>query len=179
MEQQIAELFEGNEGREQLDVEKYQFVEEIAKILLKVLCVYVLFVGLNWLGEFLAHHKLFIKGGFNSDVLFSVFVLPLLYSLKDVKHCLESLTVTVWKDDTAVTVKRGGLWCKYDKLYFKNLNNIEFERSLGGKIGKYCTLKLYAVGGITTVPYLKDTVKNKRAVAQLMQLAGQQKNLTQ
>lgn len=166
-------LFEGKTGQERLDIEKYQFVEEIAKIAVKVLCVYGLFVGLNWLGEFLAKNELFIKGGFNSDVLFSVFVLPLLYSLKDIKNCFESLFVTVWKDDDSITVKRGSLWCKYDKLYFNDLNNIEFNRSLGGKLGKYCSLKLYAVGGITIVPYLKDTEKNHQAVSQLMSIAKQ------
>ncbi len=165
-------LFEGNAGREHLDIQRYQFLEEFAKVVIKIVCVYGLFVGLNWLGEFLARHQVIIKGGFNSDVLFSVFVLPLLYSLKDIKNSLESISVTVWKNDTSITVKRGGWRCSYDRLYFKDLNNIEFSRSIGGRIGKYCTLKLYAVGGVTIVPYLKDTDKNCQAVTQLMEIAA-------
>ena len=124
-----------------------------------------------WAGGYLTKHEVLQQGGFNSDVLFSVFVLPLLYSLKDVKNCFSSLFVKVWKEDSALTVRRGFFTNKYDKLYFKDVNNVELYQSFGGKIFKYSTVDLYAFGGFLSLPYLKDTRKNREVIALLMQQA--------
>lgn len=171
MKQNIIELFEEKSGDCELDVARYQCIEEVCKITGKVLLVCILFWGLNWIGKYLVEHKELLHGEFDSGLLFSIFVLPLLYSLKDVKDCFSSLFVKVWQDDTSITVRRGWLRCKYDKLYFQDLNNIELYQSLSGRIGNYCSLDLYAFGGIIAVPHLKDTDKNRKAVSSLMKIA--------
>lgn len=165
-------LFEGNEITKQLDIARCQFLEELLKIFVKVMCIFLLFLLVNKFGEYLTEQNVLQQSGFNSDVLFSVFVLPLLYSLKDVRDCFGSLFVKVWQDETSITVKRGLFWNKYDKLYLKDLNNIELYQSLCGKIWKYCSLDLYAVGGILSIPYLKYTNKNKKVVSELMEKAS-------
>lgn len=167
----LIKLFESKENSIELDVARGQWIEEVCKLMGKVLLVYILFWGLNWVGAYLVTHKELLYGEFDSSFLFSIFVLPLLYSLKDVKDCCVSLSVEVWQDNTSITVKRGWLWRKYDKLYFNDLNNIELYQSLGGRIGQYCSLDLYAVGGVVSLPYLKDTDKNRKAVSSLMKIA--------
>ena len=169
----LSSLFEGTENSQRLDIAKYQCIEEVFKIIIKICSVYLIFLIMNWVGEYLTKHEVLQQGGFNSDVLFSVFVLPLLYSLKDIKNCFDSLFVKVWKDETSLTVKRGFLANKYDKLYFEDVNNIELYRSFGGKILGYSTVDLYAFGGILTLPYLRDTHKNKEVITLLIQKAQQ------
>ena len=170
-QKRLRELFENTESCYELDVARYQCFEEIIKLIGKILLVCILFWGLNFIGKYLASHKDLLQDNFDSSILFSIFVLPLLYSLKDVKDSFGSLFVKIWKDKTSITVRRGLLWVKYDKLYLKDLNNIEMYQSIGGQIAGYCSLDLYAVGGVVSLPYLKDTDKNRKVVYKLMDKA--------
>jgi len=169
--EKLKKLFQ-EEGRcEKLEVVKKQCVEEIIKIILRIVLIASLFFLFNFLGESLVKHKKLIEGGFNSDLLFSLFVLPLLYSLKDIKDCFESCFVKIWISDNYITVKRGFLNKKYDKLYIDDVNNIEMTQTLGGKYLKYLTIDLYALGGFLRMPYLADTEKNFKAISELMKIS--------
>jgi hypothetical protein len=182
----LRELFENTESCYELDVAKYQCLEEIIKLIGKVFLVCILFWILNFIGKYLSTHKELLQGNFDSSILFSVFVLPLLYSLKDVKDCFGSLFVKIWKDEKSITVKRGILWIEYDKLYLDDLNNIEMYQSPGGRIAEkigritngritgYCSMTLYAVCGVVSLLCLKDTDKNRKVISELMEKA--QKN---
>ena len=128
----------------------------------------ILFCILNIIGEKLAQNNFFIQGGFNSDILYSVLVLPLLYSLKDAKACFESVFIKVWKGPGYITVKRGLLNIGYDKLYIDEINNIELTRSFCGKFGHYCSIDLYAMGGFLRIPYLKENKENFKVIEELM-----------
>lgn len=163
----IDELFKEEKGIE-LKIEKKQCFEEIGKICLKILLLLILFCILNIIGEKLAQNNFFIQGGFNSDILYSVLVLPLLYSLKDAKDCFESVFIKVWKGPGYITVKRGFLNIGYDKLYIDEINNIELTRSFCGKFGHYCSIDLYAMGGFLRIPYLKENKENFKVIEELM-----------
>ena len=163
----MDELFKEEKGIE-LKIEKKQYFEEIGKICLKVLLLLILFYILNIIGEKLAQNNFLIQGGFNSDILYSVLVLPLLYSLKDAKDCLESVFIKVWKGPGYITVKRGFLNIRYDKLYIDEINNIELTRSFCGKFGHYCSIDLYAMGGFLRIPYLKENKENFKVIEELM-----------
>ena len=163
----MEELFKEETGVE-LKIEHKQWMEEICKIGLKVLLLLILFYILNIIGEKLAQNNFLIQGGFNSDILYSVLVLPLLYSLKDIKDCFESVFIKVWKGNGYITVKRGCLNIRYDKLYLNEINNIELTRSLCGKMGQYCSIDLYAMGGFLRIPHLKENKENVKVIEELM-----------
>lgn len=169
--EKIKKLFQEDNKCEKLEVVKKQCFEELVKIAFKIFLLISSFFVFNYLGESLAKHKLLIEGGFNSDILFSFFVLPLLYSLNDIKDCLDACFVEIWRSDKYITVKSGFLNKKYDKLYIDEVNNIEMSQSLGGKIFQYVTIDLYAVGGVLRMPYLADTEKNFKAISELMKVA--------
>ena len=65
----------------------------------------------------------------------------------------------------------------YDKLYIKDINNIELYRSLGGKIYGYCTLNFYAIGGMVQIPYVKDNTHNAKIIKHIIEAAEQNQKI--
>ncbi len=142
------------------DIQKKQWCEEFVNCLLKVGLLIILFNIFDFIGKC---YK------FNTDYLYSVFFIPLFLSLKDYKQMFTSCFAEAMIKDSYISVKHGLLYTKYDKLYLKDLNNIELYRSLCGKIFGYSTLELYAFGGYVCLPYLKNTKNNFKIIKKLME----------
>lgn len=75
-------------------------------------------------------------------------------------YAFDSCFVKAQISENCITVKRGFLFTKYDKLYLRDVNNIEYYRSLGGKLFGYGQVDFYAIGGILNLPYVKDSEHN-------------------
>lgn len=142
------------------DIQKKQFFEELLNCFIKIVALLVLFYLFDFIGK---HYK------FNTDYLYSVFFIPLFLSLKDYKQMFNSCFAEAIVKDSYISVKHGFLYVKYDKLYLKDLNNIELYRSLCGKFFGYSTLELYAFGGYVCLPYLKNTKNNFKLIKKLME----------
>jgi|TARA_R110000744_G_scaffold38010_3_gene87015 hypothetical protein len=96
-----------------------------------------------------------------SNTLFSILMLPALLILRDAHIILEPFTIRTQITDSEVTVTRGLLTRKSDRLSIKTLENIELVKTPLGRlnIGSWCsygTLNLYAYGGTVVMPYLKN-----------------------
>jgi hypothetical protein len=96
-----------------------------------------------------------------SNTLFSILMLPALLILRDAHIIFEPFTIRTQITDSEVTVTRGLLTRKSDRLSIKTLENIELVKTPLGRlnIGTWCnygTLNLYAYGGTVVMPYLKN-----------------------
>jgi len=157
--QGINLLFEESNAQH-IDIQKLQFIEELVRLSFIVLVLIGLFVIFNKIGNFLYKIDILSNFSYHTDYLYSIFILPLIYYLKDIVNAFDSLFVIAIIKDNCLTVKRGLLFTKYDKLYLKDVNNIEYYRTLGGKIFGYGQLDLYAIGGILSLPFVKDNKHN-------------------
>ena len=100
--------------------------------------------------------------------MYSIFLIPLFIYIKDFNDIFDSLFTKAIFNEKFITVKKGFLYKHYDKLYIKNLNNIELHRSFFGKIFGYCRLDFYAIGGFVSIPFVKDTPHNAQLIKNLM-----------
>ena len=107
-----------------------------------------------------------------SEYLNSLLILPLLYSLRNIKDAFDSLFVKAYIADNYITVRRGFFSTKYDKLYITEVNNIEYYRSLGGKICGYGELDFYAFGGMLSLPYLKEDKHNLQIIREIVKIVN-------
>lgn len=154
------DLLFASKGKD-FDIQKKQFLEEIADCIFAVLKLVLLYYLINYLG------KLNFEN-FNSEMLYSIFVIPLFLSLRRYLGMFESCFVSVKMEETCITLKRGFLYTKYDKLYLKDINNIELYRSFCGKIFGYSHMDLYAMGGYVQLPYIKNTKNNFKLIQKIM-----------
>ena len=143
------------------DIRRIQCFENIFTLIFKISLLYFCFNLYDWIGN------KWLKD-FQSNDLYSIFIIPLLYSLKDYTNMFNSCFVEAIVTNDYISVKQGFLYKKYDKLYLKDLNNIELYRSLFGKLFGYGTLELYAFGGYVCVPYIKNTKNNFKIIRKLI-----------
>ena len=144
-------------------------LEKLILLLLDVSVLVGLFLGFDELGRYLAEKNFILEGVFNSDILYSVFLLPMLYTLKESGSDLfSSAFVKAQKTDDAITVKTGWLNKHYDKLFMKDVNNAEVYKSFGGSVFGYYTLVLYALGGNVSIPYIKENEHNTILIKNIM-----------
>jgi hypothetical protein len=120
--------------------------------------ILVKLAGLNMVYQF---GSLMMNSVDASHTLFSILMLPALLILRDAHIILEPFTIRTQITDSEVTVTRGLLTRKSDRLSMKTLENIELVKTPLGRlnIGSWCnygTLNLYAYGGTVVIPYLKN-----------------------
>ena len=161
----IDKLFKIPTSTEPLTISNWPILENFLRIGFMI----VLFCGLFWffnkIGESLASQEwFFTESNFDTSFLYSVFLLPLLYSLRDVVHCFDSCWTKAYIEKDCIVVKRGFTYTAYDKLYIKDINNVELHRSLLGKICGYSDITLFALGGLVSIPFIKDTEQNFEAI---------------
>ena len=161
----IDKLFKIPTSTEPLTISNGPILENFLRIGFRI----VLFCGLFWffnkIGELLASQEwFFTKSNFDTSFLYSVFLLPLLYSLRDVVHCFDSCWTKAYIEKDCIVVKRGFTYTAYDKLYIKDINNVELHRSLLDKVCGYSDITLFALGGLVSIPFVKDAEQNFKAI---------------
>lgn len=156
------DLLFASKGKD-FDIQKKQWIEELINCICSIAGLVVLYLLINKLGELNFEN-------FNSEILYSIFVIPLLLSLTQYLDMFDSCFVSVKMEETCITVKRGLLYTKYDKLYLKDINNIELYRSILGKVFGYSHMNLYAMGGSVQLPYIKNTKNNFKLIQKIMKI---------
>ena len=160
-------LFEESHAQ-YIEIQKLQFIEELIRLCCISSIFIILFLVFNKIGNSLSEINILSDFSNHTDYLYSIFILPFIYCLGDIRYAFDSLFVTALIKDNCLTVKRGFFFTKYDKLYLKDVNNIEYYRTLGGKLFGYGRLDLYALGGILTLPYVKDNQHNFRIIKNII-----------
>ena len=152
-------LFDSN--GEKFDIQQKQCIEEFVNCVFSVTLLVVLFFISDKIGQIQNEN-------FNSETLYSIFMIPLFLSLTKYRDMFDSCFVSVKLEETCITVKRGFLYTKFDKLYMDDINNIELYRSIWGKIFGFSHIDLYAMGGYVQLPYIKDTENNFKLIQKIM-----------
>ncbi len=159
------------------DVQSKQWIEEFIKLLGELSGLTILFLIFSYIGQFISQYsqliedKLSINLGneFNTSYLYSIFVIPVLFSLKKYINMFDSLFVKILFNDNSITIKRGFLYKHLDKLYIKDIDNIELYKSLFGKIFGYSNITFYSHGGLVSLSYIKNTNSNYDKVSKIME----------
>lgn len=161
----IDKLFKNPTSTEPLTISNWPILENFLRIGFRIVLFCGLFCFFNKIGELLASQEwFFTESNFDTSFLYSVFLLPLLYSLRDVVHCFDSCWTKAYIEKDCIVVKRGFTYTAYDKLYIKDINNVELHRSLLGKVCGYSDITLFALGGLVSIPFIKDTEQNFEAI---------------
>jgi hypothetical protein len=107
------------------------------------------------------------EDAFQSDLLFSLFILPALYLLKDAPSMINDLWVRAGLSDKELFVRIGIFKICKDQLECKNIENIEVYRSLLGSWLNYGTITVYTYGSSITIPYVKDPFKQVKLIEKI------------
>lgn len=100
--------------------------------------------------------ELFLDDSFNSDFLYALVFLPLVDVIKEASSFFDSCFTKVEMSEKSITCKSGFFYKNTDRLYLKDIDNIETDTNLiGEKIG-YGAITLYSIGGNVHLPYLKE-----------------------
>lgn len=165
----IDNLFSIPTKNKEITISHWPVAESLSRIAFRVVLFCALFLFFNQLGEWLsAKEWFFTRGGFDTSFLYSMFLLPLLHSLRDIVHCFDSCWTHAYIVNDSIVVKRGLTYTAYDKLYVKDINNIEMYRGMFGKMFGYSTITMYALGGIVSIPFIKDDKKNHEMIKNLI-----------
>lgn len=166
---EIDSLFTDSSGEKFNIRRKLVLVENILHFGVRLFWLVLAFLGFDALGGYLAKEHIILNGVFNSDLLYSIFLIPALYELKNSFHgFFESCFVVASKNQDSITVKRGWVAKNYDKLFIKEINNAEVYKTFIGAWFGYFQLVLYAVGGVISIPYIKDDEHNNKLISDIM-----------
>lgn len=170
IEGKIDRLFTDLDGEKFHIRRKLVLVENALHFIMRLFWLALAFWGFDALGRYLAKEHIILKGVFNSDLLYSIFLIPALYALKNSFHgFFESCFVVASKNQNSITVKRGWVAKSYDKLFIKEINNAEVYKTFWGACFGYFQIVLYAVGGVISIPYIKDDEHNNKLIADIME----------
>lgn len=165
-------FFETNKGQT-IQLNKLQCIERIAHFLLFLFILVICYNCCNWLGEKLTDSI------FDKQYMYSIFLIPLFLYIKDFNNIFDACFAEAIYCEEYITVKKGLFYRSYDKLYIKDINNIELYRSLGGKLCGYCTLNFYAIGGLVQIPYVMDNIHNAKIIKQIINFTEQNQKIEQ
>ena len=130
----IDNLFSIPTKNKEITISHWPVVESLSRIAFRVVLFCALFLFFNQLGEWLsAKEWFFTRGGFDTSFLYSMFLLPLLHSLRDIVHCFDSCWTDAYIVNDSIVVKRGLTYTAYDKLYVKDINNIKLNKNIYAK----------------------------------------------
>lgn len=165
----IDDLFLSEEGTI-IEIEKKQCIERITYFVLFILGLYICYRLCNSVGEKITSED------FNTGFLYSVFLLPLFYYIKDFFNMFDSCFTEARYSDGCITVRRGFFYRRYDKLYLDDVDNIELYRSFGGRIFGYSSIYFYSFGGFLELPYVKDNKHNEKKIQEIIEGVQEKKN---
>ena len=152
-----------------ISISHWPVLESILWIAFRVILFCGLFLVFNQIGEWISSKKWFFsENGFDTSFLYSMFLFPLLYSLRDIVYCFDSCWTRAYIGNNSVVVKRGWSYTTYDKLYIKDINNIELYRGFLGKLFGYSNITMYAFGGNVIIPFIKDNKTNYQTIQKLI-----------
>lgn len=164
--------FETNKGVS-IQLNKFQCLERIAHFIIFLLILYICYSCCNWLGEKLT------DTAFDKQYMYSIFLIPMFIYIKDFNDVFDACFAKAIYYQGYISIRKGFFYHYYDKLYIKDINNIELYRSVGGKLFGYCTLTFYAIGGIVQIPYIIDNTHNAKIIKRIIEATEQNQKISQ
>ncbi|MDW2974867.1 MAG: PH domain-containing protein [Alphaproteobacteria bacterium] len=160
-EYNLDNLFVVSDDMNELSVSYLPIFENFLRIVFRISLFVLLFAFFNEIGDMISSKQWFFGDkGFDTSFLYSVFLVPLLYSLRDIVNCFDAWWTRIYIGSKHIVVKGGLFYKKYDKLYVKDIDNAELHRTCMGSLFGYSTLTLYAPGGLVVIPFIKDNERN-------------------
>lgn len=137
--------------------------EAFLEIVIKIGAIIVGYFAFTQIGEYFDIKDI-------NNFLFSLLILPVLYTLRDLPDVVLPFTIIVEADETKVTVHSGLHPRIKDTLEYKHIENYEISTTVLGRFRKgYSTVRLFSAGGMVTVPFIRkhddfiEYIKQNRA----------------
>lgn len=96
---------------------------------------------------------------FNNDFLYALVFLPIISIVREIPSIAQSIFVRIAVCDEYIICKTGFVRKFIDKLYLKNVDNIEIHTTIWGEWFNYGAITLYSFGGNIHLPFLKNPYK--------------------
>lgn len=133
-------------------------LEAIVEIGFKLVAVYFVYLGFNWLVTSLLGKDV------SEETLTSILLLPALFIIKDADQIIDPLTVKVHLHSNRVSATRGLAVRVNDTLEYKSVENVEVIKTILGRIAGYSTIRLYSPGGSVEIPFAYKAEKVTRII---------------
>ncbi|WP_169338286.1 PH domain-containing protein [Colwellia piezophila] len=138
--------------------------EAFIEIIIKLIGLYFTYLVFKKMGISLMGKE------FQTDTLFSLLLLPVLYIFKDSHVVFKPFTIKVLLNDKDVTVTSGFFTKRHDKLTIRTVDNIELITTPIGRLYNYGTLHLYTPGATVTLPYIKNAIEIQVRIENIMKV---------
>ena len=147
----FSEIMQENKTLKELKIARFLPVFGFfLELIFEIIGIFIVYYMLKFLAP------IFAGGNFNSNYLYSMLLIPIVYSLKKLPDVFKSLFVRVAICDDFIICKRGYFRKFIDKLYVKHIDNVELRTTLWGEWFNYGTLDLYSFGGKIRLPFVKN-----------------------
>ena len=153
-----------------LKVSFFQYIEPFLSFFLKIISFIIFFICYK-------NIVIFFNLKTDTNLLISIFILPLIISFGDFLINFNNSFIKISKNANYITVKRGFFSISFDKLYIKDVNNIELYKTFFGKMFNYSKINLYALGGVISIEFLKDNKNNYKIIKKLAEIIQKNQNL--
>ena len=154
----VDKIFENqikrNKSLKEQEIARYfPMVGFTIEIILELLGIFLIYFVINQLAYVI------VGKDFNNDFLYALVFLPIISVVQDIPRIAQSIFVRVAVCDDYIICKTGFIRKFIDKLYLKNVDNIEIHTTIWGEWFNYGAITLYSFGGSIHLPFLKNPYK--------------------
>lgn len=122
----------------------------VLELIIEIAGIFIVYFVLKLLAPFVA------GGDFNNNYLYSMLLIPIVYSLKKMPEIFKSVFVRIAISKEFIICKRGYFRRFVDKLYVAHIDNVEMRTTIWGEWFNYGTIDLYSFGGKISLPFVKN-----------------------
>ena len=140
-----------NKDLKELEVARFlPIIGFVLELIIEIIGIFIVYFVLKLLAPFIA------GADFNNNYLYSMLLIPIVYSLKKMPEIFKSVFVRIAISDKFIICKRGYFRRFVDKLYVEHIDNVEMRTTIWGEWFNYGTIDLYSFGGKISLPFLKN-----------------------
>lgn len=173
----LTNLLAGSYKDLEIEIVKWQCLEELGYFLLK----FFLIIGIFYSYGKIIGYVFLVKEFFQLDVqirfdeigsyIISGFaIIPLFNLIKTFPSLWYSRTIKIFVNPQYIIYKQGAFNLNIEKIFLSNIDNIDFTRSLAGRIFNYGEIHLTNAGGTLSLKCVKNTKENYEKLKVLLDI---------
>lgn len=147
----FEQMLEENSNLKEMEVARFlPVIGFILELIIEITGVFIVYYMMKFLAPFIVGESV------NNNYLYSMLLIPIIYSLKKFPDVFKSLFVRVAISEEFVVCKRGFFRKFIDKLYVSCIDNVEIRTTIWGEWLNYGVIDLYSFGGKIRLPFVKS-----------------------
>lgn len=147
----FEQMLNENSNLKEMEVARFlPVIGFILELIIEIAGVFIVYYMMKFLAPFIVGESV------NNNYLYSMLLIPIIYSLKKFPDVFKSLFVRVAISEEFVVCKRGFFRKFIDKLYVSCIDNVEIRTTIWGEWLNYGVIDLYSFGGKIRLPFVKN-----------------------